>query len=335
MERAADWQLTRPSRYGATDWTQATFDAGVMALYSVSHDATYLDAMLRMGDENHWQPGHRTYHADDQAISQIYGELYLLKKDPQMIAPTRARFDFVLQNPKHGSLQFGPPADGRWSWADALFMAPPAWARLYAATGDRRYLDFMDGEWWDTVGYLYDPTEGLFYRDSRFFNKTTPSGKKVFWGRGNGWVYAGLVRVLEFLPPDYPSRPKYLKLYQEMSAAIVRAQPADGLWRPSLLDPDQVPQGETSGSGLFCYGLAWGVDHGLLDAAEYGPAVTRAWTALVDKVSASGRIGAVQPIGFAPAGFTDDSTGIYATGAFLLAGSEVYNVLTRPSRKRK
>ena len=84
-------------------------------------------------------------------------------------------------------------------------MGPPAWVRLYAATGDEKYLDFAVTNWWRTTDFLYDQEEHLFFRDSTYFKKTEANGKKVFWGRGNGWVMGGLVRMLEYLPRIIPT----------------------------------------------------------------------------------------------------------------------------------
>jgi rhamnogalacturonyl hydrolase YesR len=335
MKQVADWQLAHPSSHSPTDWTQGAYYTGMMALYGVSHDKTYLDAMVKMGEANQWKPGKRQYHADDHAVCQTYCELYLLQKDAAAIAPTKALFDSILSNPKNGSLEFNKPGwSERWSWCDSLFMAPAAWARLSAVTGDKRYVEFMDREWWNTTAYLYDPAEGLFYRDSSYFARKTPDGHKLFWLRGNGWVYAGIARVVDFLPPDFESRPKYLKLFQELTASVVKTQQEDGLWHPSLLDATQVPTGEASGSGFFCYGLAWGVNRGVLDKAKYWPRVVRSWTALVSKVHPDGMLGNVQPIGAAPDALDANSTEVYGTGAFLLAGSEIYKLLTAPDHPR-
>ena len=217
----------------------------------------------------------------------------------------------------------------QWAWCDSLFMAPPAWIRLYKATGDKRYLSYMDENWWKTTNYLYDPAEALFFRDSSFFDKKTPNGSKVFWGRGNGWVYAGICRILDIMPADYPSRSKYLDLFKAMTPPIVKAQQPDGMWRPSLLDPDQVPIGESSCTAFFCYGIAWGINHGILDQKTYEPVMFRSWNALLGKIQPDGMLGAVQPIGAAPDKVTDLSTEVYGTGAFLLAGSEIYKFLTK------
>jgi rhamnogalacturonyl hydrolase YesR len=330
MQRVADWQLANPSAHKPTDWTQGAGCAGFMALAGISGDAKYRDAMLALGETNDWKLGARFYDADDYCIGQTWAELYLLYRAPKMIAPLREKFDAILAQPSAvQTLEFTNPqskARENWSWCDSLFMGPPAWARLYAATGDEKYLDFAVTNWWRTADFLYDQDEHLFFRDSTYFKKTEANGKKVFWSRGNGWVIAGLVRVLQFLPMNHPDRPRFEKLFKDMSAKILTCQQADGLWRASLLDPESYPLKETSGSGFYTYALAWGVNQGLLDRAQFEPAVRKAWAALVGCVDADGKLTHVQPIGADPKKFAEDSTEVYGVGAFLLAGSEVYRM---------
>jgi unsaturated rhamnogalacturonyl hydrolase len=330
MERAADWQLANPSRHPATDWTQAVGSAGMMALAGISGNGKYWDAMRAMGDAAHWQPGPRLYDADDYCIGQTYVELNFHFREKAMIAPLQARFDEILAKPApfHG-LESGkdhPDARDNWSWCDSLFMAPPAWVRLYAATGDTRYLDFAVTNWWRTTDYLYDKEEHLFHRDSTFFASRDANGRKVFWSRGNGWVMAGLVRTLQYLPSNHPDRPRFERLFSEMADRVLSCQQADGLWRSSLLDPVGYPLKESSGSGLFVYALAWGVNQGLLDRQKFEPAVRSGWEALAGCVGSDGKLGHVQPIGAHPEKFSDDSTEVYGVGAFLLAGSEAYRM---------
>jgi rhamnogalacturonyl hydrolase YesR len=330
MQRVADWQLAHPSTHPTTEWTQAAGDAGMLALVGISGDPKYPKALLAVGEANSWQPGPRMYHADDLAIGQTYAGLYSLYHDPKMIAPLRARLDAVLATPsKVQSLDFHQPYDQvsqLWSWCDSLFMAPPVWMQLFAATGDRRYLDFAVQNWWRTTDYLYDPGEHLYLRDSTYFERREANGKRIFWSRGNGWVMAGLVRMLQLLPANHPSRARFRKLFQEMAATVLTAQQPDGLWHSSLLDPEHYPLKETSGSGFFVYALAWGVNHGLLDRRKFEPAVRKAWAALVSCVDPDGKLTHVQPIGSDPKKFADDSTEVYGVGAFLLAGSELYRM---------
>jgi unsaturated rhamnogalacturonyl hydrolase len=334
MQRVADWQLANPSKHAPTDWTCGAGDAGMMALAGISGDVKYRNAMLAMGETNHWRLGPKKFHADDHAVGQTYCELYFLYRDPKMIAPMRERFDSILAHPSDApSLDFKLPkakSQELWSWCDSLFMAPPAWVRLYRATGDERYLNFMLKEWWRTTDYLYDKDEHLFFRDSTYFKKREANGKKVFWGRGNGWVMGGLVRVLQYLPANHPERARFEQLFKDMAAKILTCQQPDGLWRASLLDPESYPLKETSASGFYTYALAWGVNQGLLDKQQFEPAVRKAWAALVGCVDADGKLTHVQPIGADPKHFAEDATEVYGVGAFLLAGSEVYRMAVLP-----
>jgi unsaturated rhamnogalacturonyl hydrolase len=330
MERVADWQLAHPSAHSATDWTQGAGDAGMMALVGISGNPKYRDALLAMGEANNWKPGPRMYHADDLAIGQTFAGLYFLYRDPKMIAGLRARLDAILSAPpKIESLDFHQPYDQvsqLWSWCDSLFMAPPVWMQLFASTGDERYLDFAVKNWWRTTDYLYDPGEHLYFRDSTYFGRREANGKKIFWSRGNGWVMAGLVRMLQLLPANHPSRARFEKLFKEMAEAILTDQQPDGLWHSSLLDAAGYPLKETSGSGLYTYALAWGVNQGLLNRAKFEPAIHKAWTAFAGCVDTEGKLTHVQPIGSDPKTFADDSTEVYGVGAFLLAGSELYRM---------
>ncbi len=331
MKRVADWQLTNPSasgsRYSEDAWTWGALYTGMMAWCRMTDDPKYHDAMMAMGKKFSWKPAKRIYHADDHCVTQTYLELYLKHPDAAMLKPTQERFDYILANPSTNSLQFNlKGASDRWSWCDALFMSPPAWARLHKITGDKRYLDFMTREWWITTDYLYDKDEHLYFRDSTYFDKRETNGKKVFWSRGNGWVMAGTARVLDYLPKDHPDRPRFEKLFREMADKILICQQSDGLWRSSLLDPESYPLKETSGSGFYTYALAWGLNNGLLDRAKFQPAIFKGWAALVECVDADGKLTHVQPVGADPKKFDPNSSDVYGVGAFLLAGSELYRL---------
>lgn len=336
MKAVADWQLANPSKHKTTHWTHGAMFAGLSAWAEMAESDRYLDACIGFGLKNDWQLGNRPYHADDHAVAQMYLSLYEKYKDPAMIAPLIERFDWILANQPDTPLTHdNKEHKKRYNWCDALFMAPPVWARLAALTGKRQYLDYMNKEWWATTDYLYDEEEHLYFRDDRYFDQREANGKKVFWCRGNGWVFGGLVRTIANLPEDYPDRPKYLKIYREMAAKLPTIQGKDGLWRSSLLDPVTYPPPEASGSGFFCYGLAWGVNRGLLDAETYGPVIKKAWQGLVGCVHENGKLGWVQPIGAAPGAVTADLTEIYAVGSFLLAGTEVYKIALKGSDKSR
>jgi rhamnogalacturonyl hydrolase YesR len=286
--------------------------------------------MLAVGEQQHWQLGPRPYHADDHCIGQMYAELFFKHGDAKMIAPLRERFDYILTHRKDNNLDFDekktPDRLDRWSWCDSLFMSPTAWIRLWQATADRRYLDFAVEQWWVTSDFLYDKEEHLYFRDSTIFERREKNGRKIFWSRGNGWVMGGLVRMLQLLPADHPSRPRFEQQFREMAAKVITCQQADGLWRASLLDPASYPMQESSGSGFYCYALAWGVNAGLLPRETYGPLALKTWSALTGFVQADGKLTHVQPVGFTPVTFDENHTEPYGVGAFLLAGSEIYRL---------
>ena len=335
MKKVADWQLAQPPTKPQTDdWTYGALYSGIMALSQISQDPKYHDAMMEMGRKHHWKPATRkaasgVYDADDHCVCQTYLELYLQHHDPAMLQPTQERFDDILANPATNNLQFSKEARARWSWCDSIFMGPPAWIRLYKATGEKKYLDFMDSEFWKTSDFLYDKQEHLYFRDSTYFEKRETNGKKIFWSRGNGWVLAGLARVLQFLPQDFSHRKLYEQQFQEIAAKIASLQQPDGLWRSSLLDPDSYPLKETSGSGFYTFGLAWGINHGLLVRQTYEPVVFKAWNALVRCVNPDGKLEHVQPVGADPKKFDPDHTEVFGVGAFLLAGSQMYQLCAR------
>ena len=327
MTAAADWQLAHPSSHDPWDWTQAAFYTGVMAFTRVTDDGKYVAAMRTMGEKNLWRPGLRPGHADDYAVIATYAKLYQIDRDPKMLRPATSLLNFLASRKYDEPLAWGNAIETReLAWCDALFMGPPALAAMTTATDDKRYLDLANRLWWKTTEYLYDKDEHLYFRDSRYFEPREPNGKKVFWSRGNGWVIAGLVRVLEDMPEDYPDRPKYLTLYREMAAKVAAVQGTDGFWRASLLDPVSLPNPETSGTGFFVYAFAWGVNRGVLDRATFEPVVRRGWAAMARAVQADGMLGWVQRIGDKPGATSADTTEVYGVGALLLAGTEVHRL---------
>ena len=321
LKLVADWQLSRQPAEPQTDWTWAALYDGFMAVPDAVSGDKYKQAMLDLGGKLNWQPGPRVEHADDQAVGQMYLEQYFIHRDPKMLAPMKTRLN---QEIAQEIATAGDPAKPLWWWCDALFMAPPVFADMAKATGDAKYLAFMDREWTITTELLYDKNKHLYSRDATFLDKHENNGEKLFWARGNGWVMAGTVRVLKQLPKNSPLRPKYISLLKEMSAETLSLQGPDGLWRPGLLEADSYPLPEVSGSAFMAYALAYGVNEGILDKKTYWPAVEKAWAGLLTHVYADGRLGAIQPVGAAPGAYTQTSSYNYGVGAFLLAGSEIY-----------
>ena len=326
MHKVADWQLAQSQQYfTAVDgriWTWGALYTGFMAASESLGDPKYLNAMRDMGKATHWELSPGESDANQLALAQTYLEIYLLDKQPDELAPTKARMDAVLAGPRP-DLNSGRRIS--WWWCDALFMAPPAWARLYAATGDAKYIGYLDEEWAKTYTALYDQQAHLYARDTSFTEKKEKNGQKIFWSRGEGWVMAGLARTLEYLPKDDPARAGYIKQLQEMSAAVAKLQQPDGLWTASLLDPvDYKP--EISGSALMTFGMAWGINNGILDRKTYTPVVTRAWAGMLKHIYADGRLGDIQQTGAAPSTYKPSASYNYGVGGFLLAGSEIYKM---------
>jgi rhamnogalacturonyl hydrolase YesR len=316
MRKVADWQLRTGEDRFSTDWTFAALYDGLLAASRTTGDLRYHDAVLKFAQRTNWQLGPRFAHADDEAVAQSYLELDMEHPAPERMATLKAEADKLLERPDD-------PAHDLWWWCDALFMAPPALARLAKATGDTRYLDYMDREWWLTSAHLYDPAAHLYFRDASYLNQHEKNGAKLFWSRGNGWVLAALARVVPYMPANYPSRNRYVTQFREMAQAVAAIQGDDGLWRSGLLDAGAYENPEVSGSAFFTFALAWGINEGLLDRKTYEPIVAKAWKGLLSHIYADGRLGSIQKIGGAPGTLSPGGSYVYGVGAFLLAGSEM------------
>jgi rhamnogalacturonyl hydrolase YesR len=332
MERVADWQLkswnANGSKHPWYDWTNAAGYTGLMALANISNNKQYIQTLVDKGNLLNWEAGPRRFHADDYCIGQTYSLLYGKYKDEKMIANFRRQADSIVAAPHTESLEWkNNITDREWAWCDALFMAPTALCYLSTVTGEQKYMDIASKLWWKTTDYLYDNTEHLYFRDGSYLGKKEKNGAKVFWSRGNGWVFAGLARVLENMPENYPDRKRFVSLYKDMAAKIASIQQPDGSWHASLLDPASYPIKEMSGTGFYMYALVWGLNNKLLDKETYWPVIQKAWAVLTSSVHEDGVLGYVQPIGAAPDKVDANTTQIYGVGAFLLAGSELYKYL--------
>ena len=336
MLRALAWQEANPIFSKApTDWTNGAYYTGVVRAHKSTRNKAFLDALTAMATRNNWQPYERFFHADDLAICNAY--LYLntigqvsVNRNAGSLAPTDTIIRNHLYKP-HPWRDGIPDKDQRilWWWCDALFMTPPVLSAYAKLKNDPTYLVEMDRYYRQTYDLLYNKEEKLFARDVRFLwtgsdtDRKEVNGKPILWSRGNGWVLGGLALTLENMPKKDKNRPFYVNLYKEMAARIKELQPADGLWRTSLLSPESFAHGEASGSGFFTFGLAWGINNGLLDKKTYRPVVLKAWDALTQCQQESGKIGWVQNIGFDPKPADKDSWQNFGTGAYLLAGSEM------------
>jgi rhamnogalacturonyl hydrolase YesR len=339
MERVADWELAHidtahqplrhPDDAKPLGWVVGTFYTGLTALADHSANPRYADAVFALGERSNWGLGERPFHADDYEVAQNWIWAFNRKHDPRMIAAVKQRFDAIITaNPSNPLTMTREPGGcfQRWCWCDALFMAPAGWMALSQTTKDARYQAYADKEYKASTDFLRDPQENLFYRDSNYFERRGPHNEKIFWSRGNGWVYGGLARILTVLPKDSPSRAYYQDLFVKMSVKLITLQKPDGSWPPSLLDPSANTPPETSGTGFYVYGLAWGVRAGILKDPAYRKAAERGWTLISKAVAKDGKLGWVQPVGAQPDNVHADQTQPFGVGAFLLAGSAMIDI---------
>lgn len=330
--QVADWQLRdyipHPFKSGmARGWRNGVLYNGMFDWAELSDDKKYFSYLQKIFDQEYWQLGNRMYNADDFCVAQAYLDMYVKYGKEHMLTPTLARAEWILEHEPKDNIDITKGKSDRWWWCDALYMTPAVYTRLYAITGNKAFMKFADKEFKATYTHLYDKEERLFFRDANYFNKKEANGKKVFWGRGNGWVMGGLVEILKTLPEkDKKYRSFYVQLFREMSERIAELQSEDGFWRASMLDTQTYPDPETSGTGLFVYALAYGINQGYLPKEEYLPVVMKGWKALVASVDTEGKLCWVQPVGQAPKRIEKKSNLVYGTGGFLQAACEVYQL---------
>ncbi|WP_024462352.1 glycoside hydrolase family 88 protein [Marinimicrobium sp. LS-A18] len=339
LTRANDyWQSEHPDP-GWAFWEHAAYHTGNMEAYFVTGNQDYLDYSLRWGEQNEWmgaksnQPSEWKYSygetdefvlfGDWQICFQTYIDLYEITGDREKIARAIEVMEY----------QMATDADDYWWWADGLYMVMPVMTKLYQVTGDELYLEKLHEYYSYAKRIMYDEETGLFFRDAKYVYPEHKSlnGQKDFWARGDGWVFAGLAKVLADLPEDHRHRDEYLADYQKMAATLADAQQPGGYWTRSLLDPEHAPGYETSGTAFFTYGYLWGINNGLLDRNTYLPVALNAWRYLTETaLQESGMIGYIQPIGerAIPGQVVDaESTANFGVGAFLLAASEMYRLV--------
>jgi unsaturated rhamnogalacturonyl hydrolase len=319
--------IERPSNI----WTRGVYYEGLMALHSIFPKEEFYQYALDWANFHHWgfRRGNTTRNADNQCCGQTYIDLYNIEPHPERIKNIKVCMDMVVNTPQNND----------WSWIDAIQMGMPVFAKLGVLYKDNAYFEKM----YDIYMYtktqfgkngLYNPEDGLWWRDADFVPPyTEPNGEDCYWSRGNGWVLAALVRVLDIIPQDAPHRDEYLRTFKEMATALLKVQRKDGFWNVSLHDPKNFGGKETTGTALFVYGMAWGINNGILDKEKYLPAVIKAWNAMVtESVHENGFLGYVQGTGKEPKDgqpVTYDSVPDfedYGLGCFLLAGSEVYKL---------
>lgn len=331
------WQETHPEP-GIAFWNVAAYHTGNMEAYKITKKKAFLDYSLAWAEKNQWMGAKSqnksewkyNYGEDDrfvlfgdwQICFQTYIDLYhfTAKKDPHKIARAREVMEYEMSTPN----------TDYWWWADGLYMVMPVMTKLYDVTGNEKYLEKLDTYLNHANSIMYDNEAKLYYRDAKYVypKHKSANGKKDFWARGDGWVFAGYAKIIQDLPSGAQHKKKYIQRFQDMAIAIAAAQQQQGYWTRSMLDAVHAPGPETSGTAFFTYGFLWGINNGYLDRETYLPVVKKAWEYLTKTaLQANGAVGYVQPIGekAIPGQVVDkNSTADFGVGAFLLAASEMY-----------
>ena len=319
-------------------WTRAVYYEGLMALNDIDPQQRYMDYTDRWASFHQWTPrnGIKTCDADDQCCEQTYLMRYTQNKNEKILSTTLQNLDQQMEraNPKNSSIY------GWWTWIDAIQMAMPVYMQVYKITGEEKYRDHaMQMYRWsrnECGGGLFNEKDGLWWRDADYVPPyKEPDGKDCYWSRGNGWVYAALVRCMNQLDKKDKAYKELKKDFLMMSEGLKKCQREDGFWNPSLVSTNYAMT-ETSGTALFLYGMAWGIRNGLLKAKDYREACDQAWAAMVKtSVHSDGFLGWMQGTGKDPSdGQPLSYTRVpdfedYGTGCFLLGATEYYKLLTK------
>jgi rhamnogalacturonyl hydrolase YesR len=339
-----NWQSNNSAQNSAF-WHNAVYHMGNMEVYFLTKDKHYLTYSMDWANFNQWrgamsdnkQEWKYTYGETDdyvlfgdwQACFQVYADIYKIKKKPYMIARAREVMEY----------QMSTKNKNYWWWADGLYMVMPVMTKMYKITNNPQYLEKLYEYFSYADSLMYDYEVGLYYRDGNFVypKHYIMDGKKDFWARGDGWVIAALAKVIQDLPQNNEHRKFYIDRFTSMAKTLANCQLPEGYWSRSLLVHDYAPGPETSGTAFFTFGLQWGINYGLLDAAVFQPVVDRSWHYLSTvALQPDGRVGYVQPIGAKaiPGQILDaNSTANFGVGAFLLAACERVRYVKAKSKK--
>lgn len=332
------WQSENPAEVRSF-WDNAAYHTGNMEAYFLTGNSDFLDYSLSWARHNGWKGakgedrslwrydyGETDDHVlfgDWQICFQTYADLYNILPEDHRIRRALEVMEYEMST----------PCNDYWWWADGLYMVMPVMTKLYKISGNGCYLEKLYEYICKSDSIMLDAETGLYYRDAKYVFPVHKShnGKKDFWARGNGWVMAGLAKVIKDLPSDYKHRDFFISKYKTLADAVVSSQQPEGYWTRSLLDKDHAPGYETSGTAFFTYGLLWGLNNGYLSGDKYRNAAIKGWNYLKNTaLQKDGSVGYVQPIGekAIPGQIVDAvSTANFGVGAFLLAASEYVRFL--------
>lgn len=346
IDRVNSYWQTNHSPCVWSFWDQAAYHTGNMEAYFLSGNERYRAYSEAWAEHNEWRGAkcndkskwrYETYGEGDEFVLfgdyqicfQTYVDLYNLLPEPHKIARAREVMEY----------QMSTPNNDYWWWADGLYMVMPVMTKLYRVTGNPRYLEKLYEYICYSDSIMLDKETGFYYRDAKYVypKHRSANGKKDFWARGDGWVLAGLAKVLKDLPAEYQHRQFFVDKFVRMAETVAATQQPEGYWTRSMMDPDHAPGPETSGTAFFTYGLLWGVNNGYLDKEQYLPVIRKAWSYLSKTaLQKDGRVGYVQPIGekAIPGQIVDEnSTAPFGVGAFLLAACEYVRYLEAPQQQ--
>ena len=348
------WQTNNPAEVRAF-WDNAAYHTGNIEVYKLFSEegAQMLDYSIRWAEHNQWKgatepdPAKWKYKnygegqdyvlfGDWQICFQTYIDLYNLEERKATGRRALLGNEYKVARAKE---VMGYEADSKandyWWWADALYMVMPVMTKMYRLTGDAKYLRKLYENLLYCDSIMLDTETGLYFRDGKYVypKHKTDSGKKDFWARGDGWVLAGLAKVLQDMPATYVRQPFFVEKYQNLARGVAKLQQKEGYWTRSMMDPQQAPGPETSGTAFFCYGMLWGVNNGYLPKKEFAPVIEKAWRYLTETaLQEDGKVGYVQPIGerAIPGQKVDaNSQANFGVGAFLLAACEYVRYISR------
>ncbi|MDT7726997.1 MAG: hypothetical protein QOI21_3573, partial [Actinomycetota bacterium] len=311
MISAGDYWVANGPDQAPNNWQNATFHVGNLALVRTTGVSNHKTLPWADAAKYQLQSGSSP---DALAAGEAYLDLFTyFHPEPADIAALRTRVSEDVVSVQQGKTD-------SWDYVEALNRAMPSFARLGVLDNSDADLDAMQKLFHYTEkvagGHgLFTELTGLWRRDEQ---------SATFWSRGNGEALSALTKVLQVLPGNDPRRPEYLRVFKKMAATLKVLQRRDGFWNTDLLNPFNAGGPESSGTAYFTYGIAWGINVGILDAGQYRPVVDRGWLALSTKaLQPNGLLGYVQPEDTKPAAADATDTAAYGVGAFLLAGQQL------------
>lgn len=314
-EKVNDYWIKETPESGNQQWERACYMNGAIDAYKITKRDDYLERVIKWADDNEWRFGRdpecNTTNADDL----LCGDTYLDLIDEFGIDGTTEYMDKTLEYTAND------PKNDYWWWVDTFHMALNFYNRIGVRNNDERFFDkaynlYMDSK---VTRTCFDEEDDLWFRDERFlFDKMqNAEGKKIFWSRGNGWVFAGIAKTLRTLPKENKYYGEYLQMFKRMAKRIKDLQLEDGFWHSDLLSPKIFDMPETSGTLLFALGMLIGVNEGIL-GDEYKECAIKAFDAINrEAIDKDGKIGWVQIVAWDPGPVNKESTNDYAVGTYL------------------